>query len=166
MVSKQPGTGTVSAILAMEAFDASDALARISKSAEGAGAIVSFQGVMRPETKAGEPLDRLVLEWHPRMTEISLRRIAEAGADRFATRAVAVVHRCGDILPGETIVLVAVASDHRRDAFLAADYIMDRLKTDAVFWKREVGTFGSRWIEPTQRDQQDRTRWNNDQGQD
>jgi len=105
-------------------------------------------------------------EWHPRMTEISLRRIAEAGADRFATRAVAVVHRCGDILPGETIVLVAVASDHRRDAFLAAEYIMDRLKTDAVFWKREVGTFGSRWIEPTQRDQQDRTRWNNDQGQD
>lgn len=121
---------------------------------------------MRPETRAGEPLHRLVLEWHPRMTETSLRRIAEAGADRFAARAVTVVHRCGDILPGETIVLVAAASDHRRDAFLAADYIMDRLKTDAVFWKREVGAFGSRWIEPTQRDQQDRMRWHHDQGQD
>lgn len=166
MVSKQPETGTTRAILASEAFDVSEALARFSASAQGAGAIVSFQGVMRPETKAGEPLHRLVLEWHPRMTEISLRRIAETGANRFAARATTVVHRCGDILPGETIVLVAVASDHRRDAFLAADYIMDRLKTDAVFWKREVGTFGSRWIEPTQRDQQDRTRWNNDQGQD
>ena len=163
MIEQLPESGLVSAILAKETFSAADELARFALSARGAGAIVSFQGIMRPDTKGGEPLERLVLEWHPRLTEISLRQIAQAGAQRFATRAVTVVHRCGVVLPGEIIVLVAVASDHRRDGFLAADYLMDRLKTDAVFWKREEGAFGSRWIEPTQKDQNDRMRWNHDQ---
>ncbi len=125
----------------------------------GAGAIVTFHGIVRPCTKQGEPLDRLVLEWHPGMTETSLQDIANDGLARFKLTDAHVVHRCGPILPGETIVFVAVASDHRRAAFGAADYLMDRLKTDAVFWKREEGPFGRRWVEPTEKDHDDRSRW-------
>ena len=125
----------------------------------GAGAVVTFHGVTRPLTKQGEPLDRLVLEWHPSMTSKSLQAIAEDGLNRFGVAHVHLVHRCGSILPGETIVFVIVASDHRREAFDVADYLMDRLKTDAVFWKREEGSFGRRWIEPTDKDRNDRSRW-------
>ncbi|KJS26484.1 MAG: molybdopterin synthase [Hyphomonadaceae bacterium BRH_c29] len=128
--------------------------------AVGHGALVSFEGIVRPVTKQGEALDRLVLDHHPRMTASSLDRIARDGAARFDVRALSVVHRAGAMVPGEIIVLVAVASDHRRDAFRCADYLMDRLKTEAVFWKREQGPFGERWIEPTQRDTEDRERWN------
>jgi len=125
----------------------------------GAGAIVTFHGIVRPVTKRGEALERLVLDWHPGMTEPSLQAIANDGLARFGAAHVHVTHRCGPILPGETIVLVAVAGDHRRDAFRAADYLMDRLKTDAVFWKREEGRFGRRWVEPTDKDHDDRSRW-------
>jgi molybdopterin synthase catalytic subunit len=158
-------TCLVNAVLAKGPFDSTAALGEFTACAQGVGAIVSFQGIMRPESKTGEQLDRLVLEWHPRMTELSLRRIAQAATDRFDVRGVSVIHRCGAVWPGDIIVFVAVASDHRRDAFLAADCIMDQLKTDAVFWKREEGAFGSRWIEPTHQDQLDRTRWDHDQGQ-
>ena len=145
--------------LASVPFDADALLAAFRQSATGAGAIVSCLGVMRPRTKAGEPLDRLVLDWHPRMTAASIREIHRDALRRFDVSAARVIHRCGAIQPGEVIVLVAVASDHRREAFLAADYLMDRLKTDAVFWKREEGAFGRRWIEPTGRDTADRARW-------
>ena len=73
--------------------------------------------------------------------------------------AVRVVHRCGAIAPGEAIVFVAAAAVHRRAAFEAVDYLMDRLKTDALFWKREDGVDGPRWIEPTGGDRADRARW-------
>ena len=70
-----------------------------------------------------------------------------------------VVHRCGDIAAGEAIVFAGAAALHRRAAFEAADYLMDRLKTEAVFWKREIGETGSQWIEPTDADHADRERW-------
>jgi molybdopterin synthase catalytic subunit len=70
-----------------------------------------------------------------------------------------VVHRAGHIAPGEAIVFVATASAHRRAAFEAADYLMDRLKTEAVFWKREETALGSRWIEPVEADHADAARW-------
>jgi molybdopterin synthase catalytic subunit len=78
---------------------------------------------------------------------------------RFGASALTVVHRCGEIEPGEAIVFIAVAALHRRAAFEAAEYAMDRLKTDAVFWKREDAVDGSRWIEPTIADHVDRGRW-------
>lgn len=124
-----------------------------------AGAIVHFYGCMRPTTKDGRSLDRLVLEWHPRLTQKSLDDIAQAGQERFDIKDVTVIHRCGAVEPNEIIVFVEVKSDHRREAFEAADYIMDRLKTEAVFWKREEGPWGSEWIEPTDRDYSDRKRW-------
>src|SRR3546814_6799395 len=82
------------------------------------------------------------------MTEASLFEIAADARRRFEVSDIAVVHRCGEVSPGEPIVFAATAAPHRRSAFLAADYLMDRLKTDAAFWKREDRVDGSRWIEP------------------
>jgi molybdopterin synthase catalytic subunit len=127
-------------------------------SSEGAGAIASFTGLCRPVSKDGAPIERLFLDHHPRLTEQSLHDIA-ASAERFGLEAVCIVHRCGAIAPGEAIVFVAAAAPHRRAAFDAVDYLMDRLKTDALFWKREDGVDGPRWIEPTEADRADRARW-------
>ena len=125
---------------------------------DGAGAIVSFTGLARPTTREGAPIERLFLDHHSRLTQQSLDDIATS-ADRFDVIAVRIVHRCGEIAPGEAIVFVAAASAHRRAAFEAADFLMDRLKTDALFWKREDGLDGARWIEPTEKDRADRARW-------
>ncbi len=123
------------------------------------GAVVTFLGVARPRRADGAPVDRLFLDHHPRLTQVSLDEIADAAAARFEVTAIRVAHRCGEIAPGEPIVWVAAASRNRRAAFEAADYLMDRLKTDAVFWKREDGADGSRWIEPTDADRAERARW-------
>jgi molybdopterin synthase catalytic subunit len=159
-MNEMPIEKIVRSELAFVPIDAAVWLLELRERAVGHGALVSFEGIVRPVTKQGEALDRLVLDHHPRMTASSLDRIARDGAARFDVRALSVVHRAGAMVPGEIIVLVAVASDHRRDAFRCADYLMDRLKTEAVFWKREQGPFGERWIEPTQRDTEDRERWN------
>jgi molybdopterin synthase catalytic subunit len=123
------------------------------------GAVTSFVGLARSRSKDGAAIEGLFLEHHPRLTEASLIEIAEAAAARFPVSAVEVVHRAGHIRPKEPIVWVAAASAHRRAAFEAADYLMDRLKTEAVFWKREEGPSGSSWIEPTEKDYADRGRW-------
>lgn len=123
------------------------------------GALVTFAGLARGRSKDGHPLDAVFLEHHPVMTLRSLQEIAQSGARRFEVSAVEVVHRCGSIAPGEAIVWVAASSAHRRAAFEAADYLMDRLKTEAIFWKREDGPGGSKWIEPTDADYAERGRW-------
>ena len=145
--------------LAKEAFDPASELAQLTNCATGDGAVVSFVGLVRDRTKAGDVLDRLVLEHHPRLTATSLEDIASAALNRFQVTHVHVVHRCGNILPGEPIVFAGASSIHRRAAFEAADYLMDRLKTEAIFWKREEGPGGSSWIEPTDADYADRHRW-------
>ena len=142
-----------------QSFDSSIELAELMRSAAGDGAVVSFVGIARPENKSGELLERLVLEHHPRLTLRSLEEIAGDTAERFDISHVRVVHRCGNLAPGEPIVFAGAASAHRRAAFEAADYLMDRLKTEAVFWKREEGSSGSSWIEPTEADYADRGRW-------
>ena len=134
-------------------------LAALIEQSTGNGAVVSFAGIARPGSKDGEAVYRLVLEHHPALTIQSLEAIAVDAAARFDVSHVRVVHRCGDIAAGEPIVFAGVAALHRRAAFEAADYLMDRLKTDALFWKREDGVDGSRWIEPTEADRADRARW-------
>lgn len=146
----------IDARLVHDAFRPEAELASVA--ADGAGAIASFTGLCRPDSKAGAPISALFLDHHPRLTERSLHEIA-ASAERFGVMAVCVVHRCGAILPGEAIVFVAAAAAHRRAAFEAVDYLMDQLKTDALFWKREDGLDGSAWIEPTEGDRADRARW-------
>ncbi|WP_370649999.1 molybdenum cofactor biosynthesis protein MoaE [Brevundimonas sp.] len=125
----------------------------------GDGAVVSFTGLARGVGKDGSIVETLTLDWYPGMTERSMREIAEDAAARFAVSDLVVVHRCGDIVPGETIVFVAAAAAHRRAAFAAADYLMDRLKTEAAFWKRETGPAGVRWIEPLDEDRAAAARW-------
>ena len=134
-------------------------LAALLDQAKSDGAIVSFAGLARPVSKNGAAVDRLSLEHHPTLTQKSLEDIAVEAAQRFEVSHVRVVHRCGDIAAGEPIVFAGAAAPHRRAAFDAADYLMDRLKTEAVFWKREVGEGGSEWIEPTESDYADRDRW-------
>jgi molybdopterin synthase catalytic subunit len=134
-------------------------LAALIEQASGDGAVVSFTGLARPKSKGGENVDGLVLDHHPSLTLQSLQDIAVEAAARFDIRHVRVVHRCGEIVAGEAIVFAGASSLHRRAAFEAADYLMDRLKTEAVFWKREVGESGSTWIEPTEADNADRGRW-------
>ncbi len=150
---------SIVARLEEKALQPDQELASLLEQARQAGAIVNFVGVARPISKTGDPVDQLVLDHHPRLTLQSLQDIAVSAAERFDVSHVRVVHRCGKVASGEPIVFVGTASEHRRAAFDAADYLMDRLKTDAVFWKQEVGKAGSRWIEPTEADYADRDRW-------
>jgi molybdopterin synthase catalytic subunit len=139
-----------------QSLDPRHELAALLDQAAADGAVVSFVGIARPE---GGEVRRLVLEHHPTLTRQSLEEIAGAAAERFQVSHVRVVHRCGAIDAGEPIVFAGAASQHRRAAFEAADYLMDRLKTEAVLWKREEGPRGARWIEPTDADYRERERW-------
>lgn len=125
----------------------------------GAGAVVSFVGVARPINRAAEPIQGLFLDHAPGMTETSLEAIAHDACKRFPINCAWVVHRYGFVPASAPIVFAAASSPHRRAAFEAADYLMDRLKTDAVFWKREESTTNHTWIEPTDEDRADRQRW-------
>jgi molybdopterin synthase catalytic subunit len=150
---------SVVARLEEKRLDPSHELRELSGQASGDGALVSFVGLARPQSKSGAAVEELVLEHHPILTRQSLEDIAVAAAERFDVSHVRVVHRCGTIPVGEAIVFAGAASAHRRAAFDCADYLMDRLKTQAVFWKREVDAKGSNWIEPTDADYADRERW-------
>lgn len=149
--------------LALAPFDPAERLAEFSRTASWAGAIVSFTGRARSAARDGTLVSALVLESYRGVTLASMQTIADDAAARFDISAADIVHRAGTIAPGEPIVFVATASAHRRAAFEAADYLMDRLKTEAIFWKREEGPDGNRWIEPTAEDEADRDRWNNRQ---
>ena len=140
-------------------FDAAEELRVFMAGRTDDGAVVSFTGLARGKAHSGEAVQALVLDHYPGMTERSIEDIAEAGAARFEVSDVLVVHRHGAIAPGEAIVFVAAASRHRGEAFACADYLMDRLKTEAAFWKREQGPGASRWIEPTEADLKRRARW-------
>lgn len=143
--------------LAETGFEPDAELAALLDQAVGDGAVVSFVGIVRPGD-SGE-VDKLILEHHPTLTRQSLEEIAVAAGERFDVSHVRVVHRCGEMRPGDAIVFAGAAAPHRRAAFEAADYLMDRLKTEAVLWKREEGTLGSSWIEPTEADYRERERW-------
>ena len=150
---------SVIALLEADTLDPQFELAELTEAARGDGAIVTFVGLARPESREGNAVDAVVLDHHPTLTRQSLEQIAVACGERFDVSHVRVVHRCGTVPAGEPIVFAGAASIHRRAAFDAADYLMDRLKTEAVFWKREVGDEGAKWVEPTQADFADRDRW-------
>lgn len=150
---------SVVACLEARKLDPERELGELLRQSNGDGAVVSFVGLARSDSKTGEPVDQLVLDHHPTLTRQSLEDIAVSAAERFDVSHVRVVHRCGTVPAGEPIVFAGAASRHRRAAFEAADYLMDQLKTDAVFWKREIGAGGARWVEPTETDYSDRERW-------
>lgn len=150
---------SVIALLEADTLDPQFELAELTEAARGDGAIVTFVGLARPESREGNAVDAVVLHHHPTLTRQSLEQIAVACGERFDVSHVRVVHRCGTVPAGEPIVFAGASSLHRRAAFEATDYLMDRLKTEAVFWKREVGDAGSEWVEPTEADLDDRERW-------
>ena len=139
-----------------EPFQPGEELSALLGRAPGAGAVVSFVGQVRAER--GE-VSSLTLDHYAGFTERSIAEIVAAAEARFGWIAALVIHRHGLLRAGEPIVFVGVAAAHRRAAFEAADYLMDRLKTEAAFWKREDGPGGARWIEPGEQDLSDRARW-------
>lgn len=115
------------------------------------GALASFVGVVREVP--------MTLEHYPGMTESSIRKIAEEAKTRWKVIDCTVIHRTGELKPGDQIVLVAVASAHRGDAFSACEFIMDYLKTRAPFWKKEHRPEGARWVEARAADEEAAERW-------
>jgi molybdopterin synthase catalytic subunit len=140
-------------------FDAGRLLGEFSAGRTDAGGVVSFTGIARDAT-GGQAVTTLELDAYPGFTEPAIAAMEQEARARFDVQDLLVVHRHGAIAPGEAIVFVAAAAVHRRAAFEAADFLMDRLKTQAPFWKKETGPDGARWIEPRPSDYDDAGRWN------
>lgn len=145
-------------------LSAASLLSEAEASFPNAGAIVSFSGIVRPQNAAGERVTGLYLEAYSPMTERGIAAALADALDRWPLDGARIMHRIGEMAPGETIVFVATASAHRRAAFEAADFLMDFLKTRAVFWKKETGPAGSVWVEPRTEDYDDAERWTREQG--
>jgi molybdopterin synthase catalytic subunit len=120
-----------------------------------AGGVVSFVGQVR----AGDDVEALELQHYAPLTLPGMQALAADALGRWALAGLLVVHRSGVMLPGEPIVLVAAAARHRRDAFAAADFVMDHLKSQSWFWKREKRAGQWQWIEPRAQDHADLARW-------
>ena len=141
-----------------EDFDIAAEIERLKAGNTDIGAIVTFTGTMR-DSAHGQSLTAMTLEHYPGMTETELTRIeAEANA-RWPLQASLIVHRFGTLKPGDNIVLVVTASEHREAAFRAAEFLMDYLKTSAPFWKCETGPGGNRWVEAERGDGIAHRRW-------
>lgn len=139
-------------------FDVSEELERLSAGRADVGAVASFVGLVR-DRAGGAPVQAMTLEHWPGATERALRRIAEDAAARWPLQGALVVHRVGRLAPGERIVLAAAASPHRHAAFEAAAFLMDWLKTEAPFWKKEETPEGARWVEARESDDAAKARW-------
>ena len=125
--------------------------------AGAAGAVVAFGGLVRDRAaQEGGEVPGLYLEHYPGMTEASIEAIIAEASRRWRLLDVLVIHRVGDLAPQDQIVLVLAASSHRPDAFAASEFIMDYLKTDAVFWKKERREGGDAWIRATDSDHERR----------
>jgi len=141
-----------------EHFDIGAEMAALTSGNTNIGAVVSFAGLCRDESGR---LAALELEHYPGMAEAEIARVAAEAAERWPLSGLVAIHRYGLIRPGEQIVLVIAASSHRREAFEAADFLMDYLKTRAPFWKREHladGTLGG-WVEAKADDDDAAQRW-------
>lgn len=121
------------------------------------GAIVTFTGIVRD--LPDDPLQAMEIEHYPGMTEAALTEIAQTAIDRWTLGDALVIHRYGRLVPGEMIMMVATASKHRKDAFEAAEYLMDYLKSRAPFWKREITDIGESWVASKAEDEVALTRW-------
>ncbi|MFT5445960.1 MAG: molybdopterin synthase catalytic subunit [Gammaproteobacteria bacterium] len=141
-----------------EPFDVAAVIDNMRSSDPGVGAIASFVGVCR-DINDGAGVSDMTLEHYPGMTERAIESIVEQARQRWSLRACEVIHRVGQLAPTELIVLVAVASAHRGDAFAACEFIMDFLKTEAPFWKKETTPQGERWVDARSSDTQALERW-------
>ncbi len=122
------------------------------------GAVVTFTGKVRNHN-LGDNVNALMLEHYPGMTEKMLQEITDEARQRWSLQRISIIHRIGELYPGDEIVFVGVTSSHRSIAFTAAEFIMDYLKTKAPFWKKESLAEGERWVETRQSDQEAANRW-------
>lgn len=141
-----------------EDFDISEELAILRQGETQIGAIASFIGLVR-DINEQENVASLELEHYPGMTEQALNDIAEQAFGRWPLISATIIHRVGKLTPSDQIVLVAVSSMHRGAAFNACEYIMDFLKTNAPFWKKEITPDGERWLDARQSDNAAVERW-------
>jgi molybdopterin synthase catalytic subunit len=139
-------------------FDVAQEIAALSKGRTDVGAVVTFSGICRG-SENGEPIAALTLEHYPGMAEAEIGRHADEALARWPLQGLTIIHRFGRIAPGENIVLVVTASSHRQAAFEAAEFLMDYLKTNAPFWKREESEKGTSWIESRDHDDAAAARW-------
>lgn len=139
-------------------FDFKHEHAQLVSGDKGVGAVVAFMGMVR-DLNLADDVVALELEHYPGMTEKSLMRIAEQAAQRWSLQAARIVHRVGKMYPGDQIVMVLTASAHRGDAYEANQFMMDYLKTEAPFWKKEWTPEGPRWIEARDSDDHAAAKW-------
>ena len=143
-----------------EDFSLADEWAALrARTGAASGAIAAFAGVVREDSRASGTTETLHLEHYPGMTESSIADIVARAEQRWPIDDVVVIHRVGELAPGDQIVLVLVASGHRAAAFAACEFLMDYLKTRAVFWKRESGGSESEWIRSTDDDAKRAASW-------
>ena len=139
-------------------FDLGAEVAALRAGDAGAGAVCAFIGTVRDRSE-GAAVASLELEHYPGMTEGAIEAMIDAALARFEVRAVRVVHRIGVLAPMAQIVLVAVTAAHRGQAFQACEFLMDYLKTQAPFWKKEAGEGGARWVDARVADDAALERW-------
>lgn len=138
-------------------FDLADETAAFAKGHRDIGAIVTFTGVVRD--LPDDTMDAMEIEHYPGMTEKAIAAMAQKAVQRFVLGDVLVIHRHGRLQPGEVIMMVATAARHRKDAFEAAMFLMDYLKSRAPFWKREISATGAAWVAATEEDETALSRW-------
>jgi len=140
-----------------EDFNIAEVNRELAAGRSDVGAVASFIGLVRdmPQNR----LQKMTLEHYPGMTEKSLGKIAEIAQQRWKILDVAIIHRVGELKPADQIVLVSVISAHRKAAFAACEFIMDYLKTDAPFWKKETNEQGENWVEAKASDNEARGKW-------
>ncbi|MEN9317116.1 MAG: hypothetical protein RIS35_3509 [Pseudomonadota bacterium] len=142
----------------IEDFDLTAEIAALRAGNPGVGAVASFIGTVR-DLNDGSDVNTLTLEHYPGMTERALEAICTQARQRWQILDVVIVHRVGELRPMDQIVLVAVTSAHRGEAFRACEFVMDFLKTQAPFWKKELTPEGPRWVEARESDDRAAERW-------
>jgi molybdopterin synthase catalytic subunit len=138
------------------AFDFGAEAEAFAAGVPGAGAVVTFTGIVRD---TGGGLDRMEIEHYPGMTENAIGAIRDEAMARWRLTGALVIHRYGVLKPGERIMMVATAAPHRGDAFAAAEFLMDYLKSRAPFWKKEIGPDGAGWVASAAADEAALGRW-------
>ncbi|KHF26250.1 molybdopterin synthase catalytic subunit MoaE [Solemya velum gill symbiont] len=141
-----------------EDFDIGAEIRHFQQSRTEIGAVATFTGLVR-DLNLSDKVSSMTLEHYPGMTEKSLQEILEQAIERWQLIDAMVIHRVGKLLPGDQIVFVTTASAHRGDAFSACEFIMDYLKTQAPFWKKEETASGSRWVDARETDSDAAERW-------
>jgi molybdopterin synthase catalytic subunit len=141
-----------------EDFDISHEVSALRTGDAGVGAVCVFVGTVR-DRNDGSGVASMTLEHYPGMTEKSIEAMLDEAQKRFDIRAARVIHRVGELQPQDQIVLVAVTSAHRGMSFQACEFLMDYLKTQAPFWKKEVTPEGARWVDARVSDDQALARW-------